>query len=82
MSAIPLVRLEPAALPPRWEVRVPGSKSLMNRALLLAAVADDCFTMENRLVELVRLPEALGCTSSQSGTLELTGPRKVSGSTG
>jgi 3-phosphoshikimate 1-carboxyvinyltransferase len=29
----------PGAPPPRWQVRVPGSKSLTNRALLLAAVA-------------------------------------------
>jgi 3-phosphoshikimate 1-carboxyvinyltransferase len=50
MSTMPLVRLEPAALPPRWEVRVPGSKSLTNRALLLAGVADGCSTVENGLV--------------------------------
>ena len=35
-----VVRVAPGAPPPRWEVRVPGSKSLTNRALLLAGVAD------------------------------------------
>jgi 3-phosphoshikimate 1-carboxyvinyltransferase len=33
------VRVSPGDPPPRWEVVVPGSKSLTNRALLLAAVA-------------------------------------------
>ncbi|HET9093937.1 MAG TPA: 3-phosphoshikimate 1-carboxyvinyltransferase [Solirubrobacteraceae bacterium] len=37
MSA--LARVAPGAAPVRWEVRVPGSKSLTNRALLLAGVA-------------------------------------------
>jgi 3-phosphoshikimate 1-carboxyvinyltransferase len=35
----PAVRVSPGAPPPRWELRVPGSKSLTNRALLLAGVA-------------------------------------------
>jgi 3-phosphoshikimate 1-carboxyvinyltransferase len=39
-SAPPAVRVSPGTPPPRWEVRVPGSKSLTNRALLLAGVAD------------------------------------------
>ncbi len=33
------VRVSPGTPPPRWELRVPGSKSLTNRALLLAGVA-------------------------------------------
>ncbi len=33
------VRVSPGTPPARWEVRVPGSKSLTNRALLLAGVA-------------------------------------------
>ena len=33
------VRISPGAPPARWEVQVPGSKSLTNRALLIAAVA-------------------------------------------
>ncbi len=33
------VTVSPGSPPPRWEVRIPGSKSLTNRALLLAAVA-------------------------------------------
>ncbi len=33
------VSVSPGSPPPCWEVRVPGSKSLTNRALLLAAVA-------------------------------------------
>jgi 3-phosphoshikimate 1-carboxyvinyltransferase len=35
-----LVRLAPGQPPDRWDVRVPGSKSITNRALLLAAVAE------------------------------------------
>jgi 3-phosphoshikimate 1-carboxyvinyltransferase len=38
-SAPSAVRVSPGAPPPRWELRVPGSKSLTNRALLLAGVA-------------------------------------------
>src|ERR1700689_1599623 len=39
-SAAAAVRVSPGAPPARWELRVPGSKSLTNRALLLAGVAD------------------------------------------
>jgi 3-phosphoshikimate 1-carboxyvinyltransferase len=39
-SAPSAVRVSPGAPPPRWELRVPGSKSLTNRALLLAGVAE------------------------------------------
>jgi 3-phosphoshikimate 1-carboxyvinyltransferase len=35
----PRVRVSPGVPPERWQVRVPGSKSLTNRALLLAGVA-------------------------------------------
>ncbi len=35
-----VVRVAPGSPPQRWTVRVPGSKSLTNRALLLAGVAD------------------------------------------
>jgi 3-phosphoshikimate 1-carboxyvinyltransferase len=38
-SAPVAVRVSPGAPPARWELRVPGSKSLTNRALLLAGVA-------------------------------------------
>ncbi|HXD66941.1 MAG TPA: hypothetical protein VNV17_20110, partial [Solirubrobacteraceae bacterium] len=40
------VRVSPGAPSARWEVRVPGSKSLTNRALLLAGVA----TGQSRLI--------------------------------
>jgi len=36
------------------EVRLPGSKSLSNRALLLAALADGVTVVENLLVRLRR----------------------------
>jgi 3-phosphoshikimate 1-carboxyvinyltransferase len=36
----PAVRVSPGAPPASWRLRVPGSKSLTNRALLLAGVAD------------------------------------------
>ncbi len=44
MSAVPMaraaaVRVAPGRPPAQWSVRVPGSKSLTNRALLLAGVA-------------------------------------------
>ncbi|MGO9750623.1 MAG: 3-phosphoshikimate 1-carboxyvinyltransferase [Solirubrobacteraceae bacterium] len=39
MSARAAARVSPGSPAPRWEVRVPGSKSLTNRALLLAAIA-------------------------------------------
>ena len=39
-SAPAAVRVSPGPPPPRWELRVPGSKSLTNRALLLAGVAE------------------------------------------
>lgn len=35
-----VVNVEPGHPAPRWEVRVPGSKSITNRVLLLAGVAD------------------------------------------
>jgi 3-phosphoshikimate 1-carboxyvinyltransferase len=35
-----VVRIAPGELPAEWRVRVPGSKSITNRALLLAGVAD------------------------------------------
>ena len=33
------VRVSPGSPPAHWQLRVPGSKSLTNRALLLAGVA-------------------------------------------
>ena len=39
-SAGSVVRVSPGAPTARWELRVPGSKSLTNRALLLAGVAE------------------------------------------
>lgn len=39
VTAHPTVRVSPGEPPSRWEVPVPGSKSLTNRALLLAGVA-------------------------------------------
>ena len=45
-----VVRVSPGAPPPRWELRVPGSKSLTNRALLLAGVADGRSRLRGPLV--------------------------------
>jgi 3-phosphoshikimate 1-carboxyvinyltransferase len=39
LSAAAAVRVAPGSPPSRWSLRVPGSKSLTNRALLLAGVA-------------------------------------------
>jgi 3-phosphoshikimate 1-carboxyvinyltransferase len=44
------VRISPGEVPDRWEVRVPGSKSLTNRALLLAAVADGRSVLRRPLI--------------------------------
>jgi 3-phosphoshikimate 1-carboxyvinyltransferase len=38
-SGAGVVRVAPGSPPPRWSLRVPGSKSLTNRVLLLAGVA-------------------------------------------
>ncbi len=45
-----LARVAPGKPPERWEVRVPGSKSITNRALLLAGVADGESTLIDPLV--------------------------------
>lgn len=45
-----LALVTPGAPPPRWEVRVPGSKSITNRALLLAGVAEGRSTLLDPLV--------------------------------
>lgn len=44
------IRISPGAPPRRWEVQVPGSKSLTNRAVLLAAVAQGESRLINPLV--------------------------------
>ncbi len=49
MSSASLV-VSPGSPPARWEVRVPGSKSITNRALLLAGVADGQSRSQNPLV--------------------------------
>jgi 5-enolpyruvylshikimate-3-phosphate synthase len=43
------------------EVRLPGSKSLSNRVLLLAALADGTTTIENLLVRYESLRKATNC---------------------
>ncbi len=45
-----VMRVSPGASPTHWEVRVPGSKSLTNRALLLAAVAVGQSRLVNPLI--------------------------------
>ena len=45
-----LARVAPGHPPARWEVRVPGSKSITNRALLLAGVAEGRSTLIDPLV--------------------------------
>jgi len=46
----PSLTVSPGSPPPRWEVRVPGSKSITNRALLLAGVADGSSRLRNPLI--------------------------------
>jgi 3-phosphoshikimate 1-carboxyvinyltransferase len=45
-----VVRVSPGNPGPEWQVEVPGSKSLTNRALLLAGVADGTSRLANTLV--------------------------------
>ncbi len=45
-----VIRISPGASPAQWEVRVPGSKSLTNRALLLAGVAAGQSRLINPLI--------------------------------
>ncbi len=50
----PTLEIRPLARPPRATVRVPGSKSITNRALVLAA-----------LCSRVRRPQLFGCLRSE-----------------
>ena len=43
-----LIEIVPLETPPKAEITVPGSKSLTNRALILAALAKDDVTLEAR----------------------------------
>jgi 3-phosphoshikimate 1-carboxyvinyltransferase len=45
-----LARVSPGTPPARWEVRVPGSKSITNRVLLLAAMAQGRSTLRTPLI--------------------------------
>jgi 5-enolpyruvylshikimate-3-phosphate synthase len=45
-----VARVSPGDPPVEWQVDVPGSKSLTNRALLVAAVADGTSRLANPLV--------------------------------
>ena len=48
------------------EVRLPGSKSLSNRALLLAALADGVTVVENLLVRHLLMLASSSCPVAQS----------------
>jgi 3-phosphoshikimate 1-carboxyvinyltransferase len=60
MTAV--ARVAPGDPQPRWEVRVPGSKSITNRALLLAAVAAGRSTLAAPLIadDTNAMADALG----------------------
>ncbi|MBM3830088.1 MAG: 3-phosphoshikimate 1-carboxyvinyltransferase, partial [Verrucomicrobia bacterium] len=45
MPLPPVIEIVPLASPARAEITVPGSKSITNRALILAALADGCTTL-------------------------------------
>ena len=70
-SARPVVRVAPGRPPARWEVRVPGSKSLTNRALLLAGVAAG----DSRLIN----PLIADDTEVMAGALETLGATVTAG---
>ncbi len=61
------VRVAPGLAPPSWRVEVPGSKSLTNRALLLAAVADGTSRLANTLVadDTLVMRDALSALGAQ-----------------
>lgn len=64
------VRVAPGAPPQHWEVRVPGSKSITNRALLLAGVADGVSRLRRPLIAddtevMAQALRALGATVSR-----------------
>ncbi len=48
--SVPSLTIAPGSPPSHWEVRVPGSKSITNRALLLAGVADGSSRLQNPLI--------------------------------
>ncbi len=48
-NVIESIEIKPLNAPPQVTVRIPGSKSITNRALLLAALADGVSTFENAL---------------------------------
>jgi 3-phosphoshikimate 1-carboxyvinyltransferase len=66
-SAFPLtLEIRPLARPPRATVRVPGSKSITNRALVLAA-----------LCSRVRKPRLFGCLRSEDTEVMLDSLRRL-----
>jgi 3-phosphoshikimate 1-carboxyvinyltransferase len=62
-----VVRVSPGKPAPEWRVEVPGSKSLTNRALLLAGVADGTSRLANTLVadDTMVMREALAALGVQ-----------------
>ncbi len=70
---IPTLNLDPGKAPPQAEIRPPGSKSLTNRLLLLAALAPGRSTLRNPLLEaddarrMLDAIEALGAEVRREG---------------
>ncbi len=76
-SAPVAIRVSPGRPPPRWDVRVPGSKSLTNRALLLAGVAAGRSRLIGPLVAddtqvMARVLRGLGARVTTVDDLEVT----------
>jgi 3-phosphoshikimate 1-carboxyvinyltransferase len=81
-GAVGVASVEPLTAPPNAVVRVPGSKSITNRALLCAALADGVSVLRGVLVAqdteaMMAGVEALGATlevdNSDPSTLTVTG---------
>jgi 3-phosphoshikimate 1-carboxyvinyltransferase len=51
MALPDLIEIVPLEKPVRAEITVPGSKSITNRALILAALADGEVTLDRRALE-------------------------------
>jgi len=78
------IAIEPLAAPPAASVRPPGSKSITNRALLCAALADGTSTLRGALFaqDTAAMADAVASLGAEviadegARTLSVTGPRR------
>src|SRR5262245_8936499 len=77
----PVLEIRPLAAPFEADVLVPGSKSMTNRALILAALADGASTIENALTsdDTDRMLSALGALGFETSADEAAATMTVVG---